>query len=207
MVGETSGQASDFALRFTDAATGRPVTGLQPYLGAAGHVVILRADGTRFAHAHAETTDARGRPSFATPGSTFGPDLDLHTRFETAGTYRLWGQFRLADGTVITTAFTVHPHPATTTPGHRDRGRALMNQPVTQVPEHTGVTTNKTPEADVVHGVLPSRGSRSSRSARCRWSRPPTVSACGRRARLGRPRPGHSTGPPGDPSTLTGARP
>lgn len=104
------GQRSDLGLRFTDAATGTPVTGIQPYLGAAGHVVILRADGTRFAHAHAETTDSRGRPKFATPGSTFGPDLDLHTTFGTAGTYQLWGQFRLPDGQIITTAFTVHPH-------------------------------------------------------------------------------------------------
>jgi Cu+-exporting ATPase len=114
VIGETSGQDSDFGLRFTNATTGRPVTGLRPYLGAAGHIVILRSDGTRFAHAHAETTDSRGRPTFATPGSTFGPDLDFHTRFETAGTYRLWGQFRLADGHVITAAFTVHPHTATT---------------------------------------------------------------------------------------------
>ena len=113
VIGETSGQDSDFALRFTDTATGRPVTRLRPYLGAAGHIVILRSDGTRFAHAHAETTDGRGRPTFATPGSTFGPDLGFHTRFETAGTYRLWGQFRLPDGHVITTAFTVHPRPAT----------------------------------------------------------------------------------------------
>ena len=110
VVGETSGQASDFGLRFTDASTGRPVTGIQPYLGAAGHIVILRNDGTRFAHAHAETTDPRGRPTFATPGSTFGPELDFHTRFETSGTYRLWGQFRLADGDVITDR--VHRPPA-----------------------------------------------------------------------------------------------
>ena len=123
VVGETSGQASDFGLRFTDASTGQPVTGIQPYLGAAGHIVILRNDGTRFAHAHAETTDSRGRPTFATPGSTFGPDLDFHTRFETAGTYRLWGQFRLPDGDVITAAFTVHPQAAR--PPRRPRDRRL----------------------------------------------------------------------------------
>ena len=35
--------------------------------------------------------------------------VTVHTRFETAGTYRFWGQFRLPDGHVITTAFTVHP--------------------------------------------------------------------------------------------------
>jgi Cu+-exporting ATPase len=98
---------SDFGLRFTDAATGDPVTGIRPYLGAAGHVVILRTDGTRFAHAHAETTK-NGRPVFATPGTTFGPDLDLHTTLPVAGTYQLWGQFRLPDGEVITTPFTVH---------------------------------------------------------------------------------------------------
>jgi P-type Cu+ transporter len=102
-----AGETSDLDLAFTDARTGAPVTGLRPYLGAAGHVVILRQDGTRFAHAHAETTDSRGRPVFALPGKTFGPELDLHTRIETPGVYRLWGQFRLADGTVITTPFTV----------------------------------------------------------------------------------------------------
>jgi Cu+-exporting ATPase len=102
------GRASDFELRFTDAATGDPVTGIRPYLGAAGHVVILRNDGTRFAHAHAETTDSHGRPEFATPGSSFGPDLDVHTTFPTSGTYRLWGQFRMPDGQVITAPFVVH---------------------------------------------------------------------------------------------------
>jgi Cu+-exporting ATPase len=101
---------SDLTLSFTDATTGTPVTGLQPYLGAAGHVVILRSDGTRFTHAHAETTDTHGRPVFAVPGKTFGPRLALHTRFETPGTYRLWGQFRLAAGTVITVPFTVRAH-------------------------------------------------------------------------------------------------
>ncbi len=62
------GENSDLTLRFTDATTGEPVTGLTPYLGAAGHVVILRADGTRFAHAHAETTDDRGPPAVRDPG-------------------------------------------------------------------------------------------------------------------------------------------
>ncbi|NUS52772.1 MAG: copper-translocating P-type ATPase [Nocardioidaceae bacterium] len=99
--------SSDLSLRFTDTATGEPVTGIRPYLGAAGHVVVLRADGTRFAHAHAETTDDRGRPVFAIPGKTFGPELSVHITFATPGRYRLWGQFRLPHGTVVTTPFTV----------------------------------------------------------------------------------------------------
>jgi Cu+-exporting ATPase len=101
-------ETSDFTLRFSNAATGEPVTDLQPYLGAAGHVVVMRGDGTRFGHRHAETFDDEDRPVAAMPGTTFGPDLDLHVTFEVAGTYRLWAQFRLADGTVVTAPFTVH---------------------------------------------------------------------------------------------------
>jgi Cu+-exporting ATPase len=108
-------ETSDFTLRFTDAA-GRPVDDLQPYLGAAGHVVMMRADGSSFAHRHAETFDERGRPVFALPGTTFGPDLNLHVDFDRPGTYRLWSQFRLGDGTVITAPFVVrvrgHDEPA-----------------------------------------------------------------------------------------------
>jgi Cu+-exporting ATPase len=101
-------QTSDFTLEFSDALTGEPVSDLQPYLGAAGHVVVMRGDGTRFGHRHAETFDDQGRPVAAMPGTTFGPELDLHITFQVGGTYRLWAQFRLADGTVVTAPFTVH---------------------------------------------------------------------------------------------------
>jgi Cu+-exporting ATPase len=102
-----AGGRSDLDLVLTDARTGRPVDDLQPYLAAAAHVVVMRADGETFAHEHAEETDADGRPVFALPGRAFGPELDLHAEFPTAGTYRLWAQFRLADGRVVTAPFTV----------------------------------------------------------------------------------------------------
>jgi P-type Cu+ transporter len=102
-----AGGVSDLDFSFTDEATGRPVDDLQPYLAAAGHVVVMRADGQTFAHEHAEVTDESGRPVFALPGRTFGPELDVHAEFPTAGTYQLWAQFRLADGDVITAPFTV----------------------------------------------------------------------------------------------------
>jgi Cu+-exporting ATPase len=101
------GDTSDFALR-VETASGEPVDDLQPYLGAAGHVVVMRADGATFAHRHAETFDDRGRPVFALPGTTFGPDLDLHVRFDRPGAYRLWAQLRLGDGTIVTAPFVVH---------------------------------------------------------------------------------------------------
>ncbi|MGY1985695.1 heavy metal translocating P-type ATPase [Blastococcus sp. SYSU DS0669] len=103
-----AGGVSDLHFTVSDAATGRPLDDLQPYLAAAGHVVVMRADGSTFAHEHAEVADDSGRPVFATPGQTFGPELDVHAEFPTTGTYRLWAQFRLADGTVITAPFTVH---------------------------------------------------------------------------------------------------
>ncbi|SDT42130.1 heavy metal translocating P-type ATPase [Microlunatus soli] len=102
-----AGETSDFSLHFSDK-DGRPVDGLKPYLSAAGHVVMIKSDDSWFAHQHAETTDADGRPKFALPGSTFGPDLDLHADFATAGSYRLWAQFALPDGTEITAPFVVH---------------------------------------------------------------------------------------------------
>jgi Cu+-exporting ATPase len=101
------GETSDLHLTFTDAATGRPIDDLQPYLAAAGHVVVMRGDGTTFAHEHAEVDDDRGRPVFAMPGQRFGPELRVHARFDAPGVYRLWGQFRLADGDVLTVPFTV----------------------------------------------------------------------------------------------------
>ena len=108
----TVGDDSDFTLSLarvdTSGRTVGEVDDLRPYLGAAGHVVVMRADGSTFAHRHAETFDGRGRPVLAMPGTTFGPELDLHVRFDRPGAYRLWAQFELADGTVVTAPFVVH---------------------------------------------------------------------------------------------------
>ncbi len=101
-VGENS-----FRYRFADAATGRPVTGLRPYLAAAGHIVVMPLDGTGFAHEHAEAEKADGSPVFALPSQRFGPELTVHAELPRAGMYRLWGQFKDADGRVLTTTFTV----------------------------------------------------------------------------------------------------
>jgi Cu+-exporting ATPase len=102
-----AGVTSDLTFSLADARSGQPLHNLQPYLAAAGHVVIMRADGQTFAHEHADVRDSSGAPVFALPGTTFGPDLPVHAHFEEAGTYRLWGQFRLGSGRVITVPFTV----------------------------------------------------------------------------------------------------
>jgi Cu+-exporting ATPase len=102
-----AGGTSDLHFHLRDAATGAPLTSLQPYLAAAGHVVIMRADGQTFTHAHADVRDKDGSPVFALPGQRFGPDLTVHAAFPTPGLYQVWGQFRLDSGDVVTVPFTV----------------------------------------------------------------------------------------------------
>jgi Cu+-exporting ATPase len=102
------GGASDLAFTFTDARTGRALDDLRPYLAAAGHVVVMRGDAETFAHEHADVEDEGGDPVFALPGQRYGPELEFHASFHTPGAYRLWGQFRLANGDVLTVPFTVN---------------------------------------------------------------------------------------------------
>ena len=79
---------------------GRPVTTLQPYLGAYGDLVALRTGDLAYLHTHVVGTAG------AADDDTGGPDLAFATTFPTAGTYRLFLDFR-AGGVVRTAAFTV----------------------------------------------------------------------------------------------------
>ena len=76
-------------LRFTVGRGGKLLSDLQPYLGARGHLVMLRAGDLAYEHVHPASTDEL---SFATE--------DLQP-----GRYRLFLQFRHADR-VHTAAFT-----------------------------------------------------------------------------------------------------
>ena len=91
-----AGHESDLVLSVREG--GRPVTTLQPYLGAYGHLVALRAGDLAYLHAHP--------PGAADDDTGGGPDLAFVTSFPTAGTYRLFLDFR-AGGVVRTAAFTI----------------------------------------------------------------------------------------------------
>jgi hypothetical protein len=80
-------------LTFTVTRDGRPVTDLQPYLEARGHLVALRAGDLAYLHAHPEDD--------ATPGDR----ITFMTELPTAGRYRLFLQFK-HEGRVHTVAFT-----------------------------------------------------------------------------------------------------
>lgn len=86
-------------LTVTVERDGRPVTNLEPYLGAYGHLVALRDGDLAYLHVHPE-----GEPGDA--GTESGPDVDFAVQTPTAGTYRLYFDFQI-DGTVRTAEFTV----------------------------------------------------------------------------------------------------
>jgi len=73
---------------------GEPVTDLQPYLGAYGHLVSLRDGDLAYLHVHPDEDTGPG------------PAIAFHTEFPAPGRYRLFLDFRHGD-TVRTAAFTV----------------------------------------------------------------------------------------------------
>jgi hypothetical protein len=86
-------------LRLSVARDGRSVTDLQPYLAAYGHLVALRDGDLAYLHVHpaGEPGDGRTQP---------GPDITFFTTAPSAGTYRLFLDFKHGD-VVRTAAFTV----------------------------------------------------------------------------------------------------
>ncbi len=77
---------------------GAPITDLEPFLGAMGHLIIVSADRERFVHSH--PVEHRHRPPER------GPDVRFHCRFPAGGTYKAWAQFQ-HEGRVLTVPFTM----------------------------------------------------------------------------------------------------
>jgi hypothetical protein len=92
---------------------GRPVTDLQPYLGAYGHLVVLRDGDLAYLHAHPLAEPGGGAPAA-------GPDVRFATTAPSAGTYRLFLDFK-HDSVVRTAAFTLTSTPTATT-AHEEGG-------------------------------------------------------------------------------------
>lgn len=95
---------------------GKPATELEPFLGAACHVVIVSADTKQFAHTHGDLPggamsgdmskmDMAAMP-MPTPPAKFGPRLEFTHTFMQPGMYRLWVQTEYR-GEVATFAYNV----------------------------------------------------------------------------------------------------
>jgi len=83
-----AGEASELVFEIRDG--GEPVSRLDPYLGALGHLVALREGDLAYLHVHPEET------------SPDSGQVEFGARFPTAGRYRLFLQSK-PDGTLITT--------------------------------------------------------------------------------------------------------
>ena len=100
------GQESELTL--TVSKDGVPVTDLQPYLAAYGHLVALRAGDLAYLHVHPAGEPGDG----VTPA---GPGITFYATAPSAGDYRLFLDFRHAD-VVRTAEFTLHAGETTGTP-------------------------------------------------------------------------------------------
>jgi hypothetical protein len=91
------GEAGELTL--TVSRDGEPVTDLQPYLAAYGHLVALRVGDLGYLHVHPD-----GEPGDGVTEP--GPDITFVATAPTAGIYRLFLDFQ-HEGTVHTVEFTL----------------------------------------------------------------------------------------------------
>lgn len=77
-----AGKPVRLTFRLQEASTNKPITDLQPYLGAVGHVVIISRDGEQYVHVHPLDEQSKG------------PDAIFQTTFPQSGVYKMWGQFQ-----------------------------------------------------------------------------------------------------------------
>ncbi|MFG2515384.1 hypothetical protein [Streptomyces sp. NPDC048584] len=110
----TPGKAGE--LRLSVSRDGKPVTDLQPYLGAYGHLVALRAGDLAYLHVHPGGEPGDGK-------TEAGPAVSFTATAPSSGGYRLFLDFK-HDGVVRTAAFTVNAGAAAEggsgTPEHSD---------------------------------------------------------------------------------------
>lgn len=92
-----AGEASELTL--TVSRDGEPVTALEPYLGAYGHLVALREGDLAYLHVHPEGEEPE-------PGVASGPDIVFAASAPTPGRYLLYLDFQV-DGQVHTAQFAV----------------------------------------------------------------------------------------------------
>jgi hypothetical protein len=121
----TPGASSKLTLSVSKDGT--PVTDLQPYLGAYGHLVALRDGDLAYLHVHPDGAPGDGR-------TAAGPEVTFFAEVPSAGSYRLFLDFQHG-GRVRTAAFTavagqpvpIPSQPATGAPspspsGHGEQG-------------------------------------------------------------------------------------
>ena len=87
-------------LTISIAKDGKPVTDLEPYLAAVGHLVVLRDGDMAYLHVHPQGTPGDGK-------TKPGPDITFMATAPTYGIYRMFLDFQHA-GVVHTAVFTIN---------------------------------------------------------------------------------------------------
>lgn len=90
---------TDEMLTAAFTAGGAPVTNLEPWLGALGHMVLIHEDAATFVHSHPQEEI----PASGTPKPSV---LNFYARFPKPGLYKGWVQFQ-RNGSVRTAPFVV----------------------------------------------------------------------------------------------------
>lgn len=81
---------------------GKPVTDLEPFLGAMGHLIVISRDRKHFVHSHPLETSKS-----ATDATRHaGPEIVFSAQFTAPGVYKAWSQFQ-HHGQVITAPFVI----------------------------------------------------------------------------------------------------
>jgi hypothetical protein len=108
-----AGEGVSLHFHVADAQTRRPVSDLDPYLGAKAHFIGLSADGVDFVHLHPMDDES------------VTSTVSAHAVFPRPGTYKLWAQLQRR-GVVVTLPFLLHVEPPAgdrgskpTSPGRR----------------------------------------------------------------------------------------
>ena len=107
----TAEQPYSFRFHLLDPA-GKPASGMQPYLGMAGHAAFVKTDGTVFAHTHPDGSAAMADMMLAAPdgmamkedAGPIAPEVAFPYGFPSAGRYRIFIQMKHA-GVVETGVF------------------------------------------------------------------------------------------------------
>lgn len=82
-------------MKLNISKSGQPVTDLDNYLGALGHVVVISEDTEKYLHVHPNDQADKG------------PNIGFNTNFEAPGLYRVFLQFNHG-GQIHTADFTIH---------------------------------------------------------------------------------------------------
>jgi len=106
----TAGDEAELTLKVSK--DGRPVTDLEPYLGAYGHLVALREGDLAYLHVHPEGTPGDG-------STEPGPEVVFFAEVPSDSRYHLYLDFK-HKGVVRTAAFTVTARGTAPEAGHSD---------------------------------------------------------------------------------------